>query len=281
MILQETQGSPTRRPSAEPFLFEGGPVGLLMIHGLTGMPGEVRPMGERLAAAGYTVRGVLLPGHGGDLAELFGMSWHRWADAAEAELLALRARCERVVLVGFSLGGLLALYLAARHKQQVSGLVLLAPAMLLRNERQLALSGVAKHVLPWIYPLQRADFSDPQVRANILQHAPDADLDDPETVAQLRKLVRLPTGMIYELIRLKRMLLRNMWRVRQPLLVLQGLLDQTVDPAAAQIVLDRVGSDDKALRFFERSGHLIPHDVEREQVWAAAEEWLAARGFAR
>ncbi|MBC8075431.1 MAG: alpha/beta fold hydrolase, partial [Chloroflexales bacterium] len=205
----------------------------------------------------------------------------RWAEAAEAELAALRQRCERVVLVGFSLGGLIALYLAARHAAQVDALVVLAPALLLRNERQLALTGVAKYVLPWIYPLQRANFSDPQVRANILQYTPDADLDDPETVARLRKLVRLPTGMIYELIRLKRVLLREVRRVRQPLLVLQGRLDQTVDPAAAQLLIDRVGSTDKTLVFFERSGHLLPQDAEREQVWRTAERWLAEHGLAR
>ena len=250
-----------------------------MLHGLTGTPGEVLPMGEHLAAAGYTVRGPLLPGHGGDPAELYGVGWQRWAAAAEEELLALRKRCARVALVGFSMGGLLSLYIAARYKQQVDALVLLAPALLLRNEGPLALSGVAKHVLPWIYPLQRADFNDPQVRANILQYTPDANLDDPETVARLRKLVRLPTGMIYELILLKRVLMRNLWRVRQPVLVLQGRLDQTVDPAAAQLLMERVGSTDKTLRFFECSGHLLPQDVEREQVWTAAAEWLAGQGL--
>lgn len=234
-------------------------------------------MGEHLARAGYTVRGVLLPGHGGDLAELYGVSWQHYVAAAEAELVALRQRCARVALVGFSMGGLIALYLAARRKDLVDALVLLAPAMLLRNERPLTLSGVAKYVLPWIYPLQRANFSDPLLRANVLQHLPDADLDDPETVAQLRRAVRLPTGMIYELIQLKRVLLRNLWRVRQPLLVLQGRLDQTVDPIAAQMLLDRVGSPDKALLFFERSGHLLPQDVERDEVWRAAEGWLRGR----
>ncbi|MBC8075201.1 MAG: hypothetical protein H7Y32_03920, partial [Chloroflexales bacterium] len=75
------QSKPVRRQGADPFDFAGGPVGLLLIHGLTGTPGEVRPMGEHLAAAGYTVRGVLLPGHGGDPAELFGVGWQRWVEA--------------------------------------------------------------------------------------------------------------------------------------------------------------------------------------------------------
>lgn len=113
-------------PGAEPFAAEGGPEGALVLHGFTGSPHSVRGLAEALAAAGFTVELPLLPGHGTAVDDLARSRWPDWSGAAEEAYQALAARVERVVLVGLSMGGCLATWLAARHPE-VAGLVVVNP----------------------------------------------------------------------------------------------------------------------------------------------------------
>lgn len=263
------------RPGAEPFSYGNGSVGVMMIHGYTGSPDEVRSMGKFLSQAGYIADGILLAHHGGTPAELFNIGWEEWVASAERDFHHLQQRCPQVIVAGFSMGALVALHLAARYP--VAGLILMAPALRLRHEQQLTLAAIGKYIMPWIYPLQRANFSDPKVRASIREFMPDANLDDPAIVAQIRQAVRLPTGSIYEVIKLKRAVVRHLRHITVPLLVMQGRLDQTVDPSSAEQVMAAVGSRDKQLVWFERSGHMLTRQGEPERVWQTAATWLQER----
>jgi alpha-beta hydrolase superfamily lysophospholipase len=102
-------------PRAEPFDLAGDRRGVLCLHGFTGTPYEVRYLGGRLAAHGLTVRGPALPGHATRLEDLVDKTWRDWADGVTAAYDDLAARCDRVAVVGQSLGGLLALDLATRR----------------------------------------------------------------------------------------------------------------------------------------------------------------------
>src|SRR5215217_7889060 len=106
---------------ATPFFDQRGPRGVLLIHGYSGSPDELRGMGANLAEAGYTVHGPLLAGHGGAPADLFQVRWEDWLASASAGLRLLRERCRTVFICGFSIGGLLALHLAAR--KPIDGLI--------------------------------------------------------------------------------------------------------------------------------------------------------------
>lgn len=266
------------RAGAEPFFVPGGPTGVLCVHGYSGSPAELRPLGHALASAGYTVAGPLLAGHGGLPADLSGARWQVWVADAEAELQRLGTHCERVFVVGLSMGALIALHLAARR--QLAGVVTLAPALRLHGEQQLAWTGLAKYVMPWFYPLRRANFNDPAVQRSIRQWAPNANLDDPQTVALIRREARIPVGSLHELVKLQRQARRDLPSVTAPILLLQGRHDQVVDLRWADEYLPQVGSPDKQLIWYERSGHLLATDIEREAVWATVREWIAARALA-
>ncbi len=111
-------------PGAEPFFLPGGPTGCLLIHGFTAMPEEMRLLGDDLAAAGHTVLGVRLAGHGTHPRDLVRTRWRDWTATAADGVAVLRGLCERVVLVGQSLGGMVALTAAAQLP--VDGVVALA-----------------------------------------------------------------------------------------------------------------------------------------------------------
>jgi carboxylesterase len=111
---------------AEPASFSGGPDGVLVIHGFTGSPHSMRPLATAIAAAGYTVEMPLLPGHGTAVEDMIPTRWADWSGAALQAYEALAARCERTAVVGLSMGGTIATWLAATHPSIV-GLVPINP----------------------------------------------------------------------------------------------------------------------------------------------------------
>jgi len=113
-------------PGAEPLSVTGGPEGALVLHGFTGNPSSMRGLAEQLAVAGLSVELPLLPGHGTSIEDMVPTRWADWSSAAEAAYLDLAARCDRVVVVGLSMGGTLASWLAECHLE-LSGLVLINP----------------------------------------------------------------------------------------------------------------------------------------------------------
>lgn len=265
----------TADPRAAPFFEQRGPAGVLLLHGYSGTPAELRDMGTTLAGAGYTVHAPLLAGHGGRPDDLYGVRWEDWLASAKAGLQRLRTRCQTVFACGFSAGGLLALHLAAHTP--VHGLVVMAPALRLYGAALLRLTGLLRHVMPWYYPLAKADFSDPAVRASVLDRAPEANLDDPAVVDQIRRAARVPVGSLYELARLQDQARRDLRHVQAPTLIMQGRNDQTVDPRSAKDVAAGISSQDRRLVWFEGSGHQLPLESERESVWATARAWLDER----
>ena len=113
-------------PGAEPWSSDGGPFGVLVLHGFTGNPQSMRPLAEALAAAGYTVELPLLPGHGTSVEDMLPTTWDDWSGAAEAAFQALAARCDKVAVAGLSMGGTLTCWLAEHHRH-IAGIALVNP----------------------------------------------------------------------------------------------------------------------------------------------------------
>jgi carboxylesterase len=133
-------------PGAEPFAFDGGPTGALLVHGLTGCPASMRAWGEFLADAGLTVVGPRLPGHGTRVEDMAATRWEDWYAEAERSYSALRARCDEVFVMGLSMGAALILRLAETHPGEIAGAVLVNAAIA-SNDRRLILLPVLKHLV--------------------------------------------------------------------------------------------------------------------------------------
>ena len=128
---------------AEEFSFDGGPVGALLVHGFTGSPQGLRGLGEYLAERGLAVEGIRLPGHGTNWQDLNTRSSSEWVAAIEQGYSKLAQGRDKVFLVSLSFGSALAIDFAARHPEQVSGLVSLAGMVLVKDPRRF-LSGVIR-----------------------------------------------------------------------------------------------------------------------------------------
>ncbi|MFQ6057720.1 MAG: alpha/beta hydrolase [Anaerolineae bacterium] len=237
-----------------PFFFEGGGTGCLLIHGFTGSPPEMRGLGEYLADKGLTVLGVRLAGHGTTPEEMARTGWRDWVASAEGGLRELQGRCQWVFVGGLSMGGVLTLYLAARHP--VAGAIVMAAPTYLRDWRTPFLP-LAKYFVKWYYP------------------SGESDLTDPTGQERMWSYDRMPVVCIDQLLQLIRLVRRELPRIKVPVLVMQGAHDRYVPLDCAQEIYDRIGSQDKELVWFHNSGHAITEDSERREVWRRAYEFIA------
>ncbi|MGD2207432.1 MAG: alpha/beta fold hydrolase [Anaerolineae bacterium] len=237
----------------------GGTVGVLLIHGLTGSVAETRPMGEYLTARGLMVRCPLLPGHGTTPEDLIRVCWQAWAAEVESALRELQDRCRAVFVGGLSLGSLLTLWLGAEHPE-LAGLIPMAPAIKINNP-----------LLPLTLGLRYVLKYDP------FGPIGDEDLGDPEAIQRIWCYDKTPLWSAAEMYLLQRQVRRALPTIRQPILIFQGRQDAQLDPGAAQILHDAIGSEDKRLVWLEHSGHNLLVDGERESVWAQCYSWMMAR----
>ena len=224
-------------PEHQPFTLGHAKRRALLVHGFPGTPAELRPLAGFLAEAGWQVHVPLLPGFGANIESLGQKRWQDWAGAVETEFVRLAGGAEQTLLLGFSMGGALALITATRVTPD--SLVLLAPFWRFDDWR-VNLLPVFKHFVRQVKPFENADFGDPQTRETFKDIVSDADLTDPEVQAQLKKGVTLPTEAIDQLRQLGRRAYRNASRVSPPCLVVQGEGDTTVRPEHTRKLAARI-----------------------------------------
>ncbi len=244
-------------PSA--FYLEGGPVGVLLIHGFTGSPPEMRLVGDYLNCRGLTVSGPLLPGHGTTTEDLNRCHWTDWTTYSEGALGQLQAGCETVFVGGLSMGALLTLYLAARHPE-MSGAIVYAPATMVAN-RLIYLTPILKYL-----------------RREVPKSGEgDSDLTDAEAEGCLWSYDTHPSFATHELLKLSRQVQRLLPQVTCPLLVIHSTLDRTIHPNSAPLTYDRAGSTDKELVTLHNSGHCLTVDSEWESVAETTYQFIQER----
>ncbi len=212
----------------EAFLWEGERHAALFVHGFPGTPADFRPLATRLHEAGWTVEGVLLPGFGAQIDDLMKYRCEDWLAAVLTALQRLQRDYDRVLVLGHSMGGALALQAAAQI--DVDGLVVYAPFWKLEHILWSALP-VIRRVFPTfpIFKLIKLDFTDAETRAGIKQFMPDADLDDP-TVQQNIRDYRLPISVFAEVRRAGMAAGQMASKIQAPTLIIQGTQDELVQP---------------------------------------------------
>jgi len=233
-----------------------GPHDVLLLHGFSGGPSDLRFLGDRLAEAGFSSYALTLPGHGDDRPRLGEMRARDWQEAAREALLELRRKAGRPIhVVGFSLGGALAAHLAAHHPEDVSALVLLAPALRLSGSSRLYRNLFRIPLISKLVPAVRKGPPDLSAASLPIDRGPEL----------------LPTGaarLLDEMIHAGRAAID---RVRSPTLVFWGAQDGVVPREAAEEAARRTGA---RLVVLPNSRHHLALDADRQRLAREVLEFL-------
>ena len=244
----------------EPFYFEGGLTGALLIHGFTGTPREMRWMGEYLAARGLTVLGLRLAGHATTPEDMDRTTWRDWWGSVKDGYAELSRRCEQVFVMGLSLGGMLTLHLGA-HYPGVAGLVAMsAPGKPMADDA-----------------VRLPETLDENARFLPPGEEGESDFQDRRVAEEWHKSYDLtPIRCIFGLFEFSRHLHDDLPDVRAPLLLIHSRLDQGVPPDNMPYIHGLVASTGKEMVWLERSGHVVTEDYDKETVFARAYSFVQA-----
>ncbi len=248
--------------------------GVVLIHGITGTPSEMRYLGKALQKAGFTVLCNTLPRHCDTLGELKKVTWQEIEAACIDDLEYLKKDCTQVYIAGLSMGALMSIHLAYRFPADVAGIVALAPTIFY--------DGWALHKgkiflnLVWQVPALRNSINiregwpyglkDEKVR-NIIQRfykGSQANKFDNQVLSFGSPF--FPLANIYQHHLFTKVVKDELALVKTPILIIHAKEDDMTSPKNAQYVYDNIGSARKSLVLLEDSYHMITIDKEKDKV---------------
>ena len=242
-------------PGAEPFFLPGGRHGVLLIHGFTGLPAELRLMGAYLNERGFTVLAIRLAGHGTTVEDLSRMEHEDWMDSVRDGYAILSGACDRVSAIGHSMGAIFALLLSI--ESELTHVVSLGAPIMIAPEQGLEHLPTREACIDRYVPKARRKLRDVPQGANNTYR-------------------RMPLVSIHELLDVVAILCAQIGRVTAPLLIVHGERDHTADPKSADYLYENVGSPRCEKFILPDAGHLLPLDTGvRERVFARTAAFLS------
>ncbi|MBR3494704.1 MAG: alpha/beta fold hydrolase [Clostridia bacterium] len=243
-------------PEAQPFQFEGGDHAVLLIHGFTGSAGHMRLVGEGLRDAGFTVRGINLPGHAKDLAAMKATGANDWLEAARSAYRELRQRHGKVSVMGLSMGGVISLILA--EQEQPDAVIPVSAPMAVQN-KMMPLAKILSPLMPVI------SWGDGDPNDNLLIDKYNLGYGG------------FPTRCAADLAALIKKARKNLSRVKCPILVVQSHADGTIDARSADVILGNVSSGAKRMLWLEEVPHVCTITRETPHIVDEAVRFLHER----
>ena len=247
-------------PTTEPFFFQGGRTGVLLIHGFTGTPKEVRWMGEDLHKNGFTVLGIRLHGHATTSDDMIASRCTDWTASVEDGFHLLCNSVDRIFLAGLSMGGVLSLLMST--KLNVAGVIAMATPYEMPRD---------PHYPIWFIKLYSKFIKYAQKSSEI----PGSSWFDKEAYAQHISYPQNPIRSIVELKILLSEMQMALPKVTTPVLLIHSKNDKYVVPENMEWIYDKlVNVSDKTKAYVTASGHVVTSDAERHQVFELAREFI-------
>lgn len=237
---------------------------MLVVHGFTGSPFEMRLLGEELAARGFAVEGVRLAGHASTTRALAETTWHDWYRSADDAVARLRTRVggRRIAVAGLSMGGLLTLELARRRPDELAAICVMSAPL-------------------WLPPQAEkfAHFTSrlPLIRRASLPKLAGSDIRDPEMKRRNHDAVPragMPLAALSSLVEFGAHLRDKLGDVKTPTLLIHSERDHTVPYDCMDAIAHRLGTAEYKKVTLRESYHVITLDVERDRVFAEVAAWV-------
>ncbi|MDT9026354.1 alpha/beta hydrolase [Rossellomorea yichunensis] len=227
----------------KPFTFEAGPRAVLLLHGFTGNSADVRMLGRYLEKKGYSSHAPHYKGHGVPPEELVHTGpedW--WQDVMNGYELLKSKGYEEIAVAGLSLGGVFSLKLG--YTVPVKGIVPMCAPMYIKSEEVMY-----KGVVDYAREFKKFEGKPGEQIEKEIEEFKKTPMNTLKALQELIADVRENVDMIYS-----------------PTFVVQARHDHMINTDSANIIYDNVESDDKDIKWYEESGHVITLDKEKEQL---------------
>lgn len=235
---------------SKPFYFQGtNGKAVLLIHGWTSTPYEVRRLGMFLSENGYTTYGPTLKGHCTVPKDLENVKWTDWLHDVEKAYDDLKATHDKVFVAGTSIGSNLAVLLATK-RPDISGLILMAMPYKVRIERTM-------RFLAWLnsfFQKYKKKFYPPTFGLST-------------TITRLIAYQTYPISSARETFSLVRFTRKIIPCVAQPCLILQSTSDHVVSKNSLEKIYQNIGSKVKSKKYIKRAYHTFISDIKNEGVF--------------
>jgi len=245
LVDHRSNYAPIEVPIAPPHRHEK--LAVLLLHGFTSSTDTVDGLLPYLEREQIPCERPILRGHGTRYQDMRGVTARHWYADADRALLDLWKRGYHVVVVGLSMGGLVALELAMRHPDVVAGVVTVAGALKFADPLSGLSPLLAKLVRYWPSP---ESFNDPELAKNCTNYP------------------KFATDAFVSLYNYSRHIAERLPEMHVPIRILQSKADTIVAPEAANIIYERVSSPIRQIVWFEKSGHEMMQDMEAKAVFA-------------
>lgn len=227
-------------PGAESFFYKGNEIGILLCHGFVGTPQSVGELGKLLADKGFTVLAPRLKGHGTNILELEACCYTDWIKDVEQAYLKLKKICRIVFIAGQSMGGILAVHLAAKYKE-ISGVITINAAL---------------HVPGY------ESFENQSEPRYIPEGKPDIKAEGIEEITYSA----VPITAVHNLLNLIKSVKPKLSNVSCPALIFKSEEDHVVPPDSSDTLYEKVSSTMKQIISLDNSYHVASMDYDKEII---------------
>jgi len=224
---------------------KGSTRGIIMFHGLTASPDDFRHFAESFSAQKYTVSIPLLSGHGTQVADLQKTRWYEWFTDVKKAFFKMQQVCQKIVVIGQSMGGTLALHLASHYP--VDSLVLLAPGLFFKNKTSTFLPMVA-------------------LVKKFLDKAHGPDIKNRISQKKAISYMKIPTHSVKETAELFKHVKQDLPEVTCPTLIFHSVHDHVIDYKSSEYIYRHISSVKKQLVTLSDSYHVLSLDNEKNVI---------------
>lgn len=243
-------------PGGRPFIKPGNSTGCLLVHGFSSMPEEMAWLGDHLFKEGYTVLGIRLAGHGTHPHDLSRVRWRDWLIDVEDGMAILGNTCNRVYLIGLSLGGMITLTAAAYYSP--NGVIAMSTPYNTRSQPK----KIITHIISWLQPM-------------VWKGPPNENPALYERLeAEYPAYPKIPRRILFELANLQRAMQEAIPKINCPVLLIHSKNDAFVPPGHMEQIYDRLGSIDKNMVLLDEYDHAIVRDPKRDEVFKTISSFI-------
>jgi carboxylesterase len=244
---------------------------VLLFHGLTGSPFELKKYGQFLYNNGYDIFADCIPGHGDNFEEIYTVTYRDWLNFAYNSFEKLKSKYDKVFVSGLCMGAVLAIATGCKYKDEVAGIISLSTTLYLDGWR-----------LPWYKCLIPMGIS---TIIRYYYNYPECEphgIKNEKTRSVIKKLLAkgdvgmndFPMTGFYELLKLSSYVRKHLKEFNVPILLIHSREDDLTSTKSAEVVYNNISSVDKEMIILEDSYHMVLYDNEKQFVFDKALDFI-------